>query len=75
MAASLGDLSFWIIDATWLSMNISFAFGVGAVLRLMAMQVDVVIDAPNSIARLDCLAGLFTSAIPHPTLDGFLCGT
>jgi hypothetical protein len=44
-----------------------------AMLRLMAMQVDIVVDATNSIATLDRLVGLFSSTVAHPALDGFLC--
>jgi hypothetical protein len=42
-------------------------------LRLMARQMDIVVDAPHSIARLDCLVGLFAARVAHPAFDGFLC--
>jgi hypothetical protein len=44
-----------------------------AVLGLMAMRMNVVEYAPNSIAGLDCLARFLATAIPHTTFDGFLC--
>jgi hypothetical protein len=46
-----------------------------SVLRLVAMQMDIVEYATNSIARLDCLVGFFTARVAHPALDGFLRGT
>jgi hypothetical protein len=48
---------------------------VSAMLRLMAVQVDVVEYSANSITRLDGLVSLFTSTVAHTTFDSFLCGT
>jgi hypothetical protein len=44
-------------------------------LRLMAMQVDIVEGPANAITSLDRLVRLFTTRVAHSALDGFLRGS
>jgi hypothetical protein len=68
--SSVGSLVCW---AAHCAIYAGFAFVWFAMLRLMAMQVDVVEDATNSIAGLHRLVSLFTTRVALSALDGFLC--
>jgi hypothetical protein len=53
-------------------MNITFTFVVGAMLRLVARQMNVMENSAHAVAALDGLVSLFATGVTHTTRDGFL---
>jgi hypothetical protein len=72
IVASLGDLPFGIVDATRLTVNVSFAFVVGTSLHDVAFFMHVM---KNSIGRVTASVDgvtLFASAILQPSANAFV---